>query len=148
MKTTIAVVTTLAAMFASPLAAQEGFIEGVYLPSPELCAQAQAEGIDNVLEAGELALTAEGLHGYEYHCDFLQVLPGARTPGWTIIAMCEEPDFAFSDLITLVMRSEGQLDLVSLALRSSAESEESDSAGSLEQYVLCEGLESPWSGMR
>ena len=147
MKTTAAALTMLAAMFAAPAAAQD-FIEGVWFSSAEACAKARAEGIDNALEAGELALTAQGLHGYEYHCDFLQVLPGVRTPGWTVIAMCEEPDFAFSDLITLLPRREGQLDLVSLALRSSEQEEDGDSAGSREEYVLCEGLESPWSETR
>ena len=143
MRTKIAALTMLAALSAPSLAAQESFIEGVYLPSAELCAQAKAEGIQSLLEAGELVLTAQGLHGYEYHCDFLQVLPGIRTPGWTVTAMCEEPDYAFSDLITLLPRREGQLDLVSLALRSSAQDEESDSAGGREEYVLCEGVEAP-----
>lgn len=127
----------------APLWAQEPFIEGVYLSNGELCAQAQADGLDSVLELGELALTASGLHGYEYHCDFLQVLKGVRTPGWTVITMCEEPDFAFSDLITIMPRREGQIDLVSLALRPSSDEDGEGSPGSIEEYVACEGVTPP-----
>ena len=116
------------------------FIEGgVYLSSDELCAQARADGIEDVLGEGSLALTASGLHGYEYHCDFLQVLEGKRTPGWTVIAMCEEPGFSFSDLITIRPHGEGRLQLMSLALRQADE----DSPASIEDYVLCEGVDLP-----
>ena len=121
------------------MASAEDFIEGVYFSSADNCSRAQADGLEAVLGEGDLALTASGLHGYEYHCDFLQVLKGVRTPGWTVTALCEEPGFASSDIITIMQRSEGELELVSLALRSS----EDDAAGSLETYVHCPGVELP-----
>lgn len=132
-----------ALLAATPLAAQEPFIEGVYLSAEGSCDEARRNGIESAIEAGGLALTASGLHGYEYHCDFLQVLKGVRTPGWTVTALCEEPDFAFSDLITILPRNERQIDLTSLALRSAAGDDAEGSAGSLEHYVLCEGVVLP-----
>ena len=136
-------VTTVCLIGCAGPALADDFIPGVWLPTTEACDQAKADGVAAVLEEGSLALTAEGLHGYEYHCDFLAVLRGKRTPAWTVTALCEEPGFAFSDLITITPRSEGELDLTSLATREGVAEGEMAAPGSLEQYVRCEGVSLP-----
>lgn len=46
---------------ASPAPAAEDFIDGVYLQSEELCAQAKKGKLQDVIEAGNIVLSAHGL---------------------------------------------------------------------------------------
>lgn len=46
---------------ASPTLAAENFIEGVYLQSEDLCAQAKKDTLQTVIEGGNIVLSANGL---------------------------------------------------------------------------------------
>ena len=50
---------------ACPAAAAEDFIEGVYLQSKELCAQAKKDTLQTVIDAGNVVLSARGLESVE-----------------------------------------------------------------------------------
>lgn len=122
----------------SACAAAADFPGGVYAPSQELCAAGQAGGIQSIFEQGDTVLTAAGIEGIEYHCDFVQVLEGWRTPGFVVTALCEEPDFAFPDLLAIVPRGEDELQVTSVL--DAAGGEPSANSGT---YHLCKGLELP-----
>lgn len=125
---------------ALPAHAADAFIEGVYAGSPELCetARASPDGLQKLFEEGNVVLTARGIEGIEYHCDFLDVRKGSRTPGWVATALCEEPGYAFPDLISIMPRGEGELELVSV--RDAGGDEPSGNSGT---YHLCAGVAEP-----
>lgn len=127
---------------AGPASAQD-FIEGTWLTSQDACESARKGGLASVLEEGDLMLDARGLHGYEYHCDFLQVLKGVRTPAWTVIAQCAEPGFASSELITIVQHDERRVELVSSAQMDVSESDDGEESAGAQEYVRCEGEIAP-----
>jgi hypothetical protein len=110
---------------------------GVYAASPELCQTARTRGLEAVFEEGNVVLTAGGIQGIEYHCDFVQVLGGRRSPGFVVTALCEEPGYAFPDLLAIVARGEGRLEVTSAL---DAGGEPSSNAG---LYHLCEGVTPP-----
>lgn len=58
---------------ASPASAAEDFIEGVYLQSEDLCAQARKDTLQSLIDAGNIVLSARGLQSVEYDCEFLQI---------------------------------------------------------------------------
>jgi hypothetical protein len=58
--------------------AADDFIKGVYVQSEELCANATKSGLDSVLQEGNVILTARGIEGVEYNCEFLQVMKATR----------------------------------------------------------------------
>jgi len=119
-------------------AAAAEFPEGVYAASPELCAAARSGGVQAIFEDGYTVLTAAGFEGIEYHCDFVQVLPGRRTPGFVVTALCEEPGYAFPDVLAIVPRGEGELQVTSSL--DAAGGEPSANSGT---FHLCEGVELP-----
>lgn len=97
-----------------PVLAQpaEEIIKGVYVGGKELCEQAKTESLQSVLEAGNIILTNRGLEAIEFNCAFLQVLKNPRMPaGWVITSMCEEPDYAYPEMFSLVERTPGELEL-------------------------------------
>lgn len=120
----------------------DDFISGVYASSPELCERARSspDGLQAVFEDGNVVLTARGILGIEYHCDFLQVLRGTRTPGFVATALCEEPGFAFPDTIAIVPRGEGELELTAA---SGGAEEEGGPSGNSGLFHLCEGVTPP-----
>ncbi|MFN3546416.1 MAG: hypothetical protein ACK4U0_02910 [Mesorhizobium sp.] len=129
----------LAAILALPATAMaQEFPAGVYAASPELCEVARTGGAQAIFEDGYTVLTANGFLGIEYHCDFLQVLPGKRTPGFVVTALCEEPGYAFPDVLAIVPRGEGELQVTSTL--DAAGGEPSGNSGT---YHLCEGLTLP-----
>ncbi len=136
----IARMMIVAALASIPAAAMgaEDFISGVYAPSPELCAAAKTGGVQSIFEQGDVVLTARGILGIEYHCDFLQVLKAPRTPGFVVTALCEEPGLAFPDVLAIMPRGEGELELSSTA--DAAGGEPSMNSG---LYHLCEGVAAP-----
>ena len=122
----------------SPGAWAADFPVGVHVASPELCEAARAGGLQAIFEDGYTVLTAAGFEGIEYHCDFVQVLAGKRTPGFVVTALCEEPGFAFPDLLAIVPRGEGELEVTSTL--DAAGGEPSANSGT---YHLCEGVALP-----
>ena len=119
--------------------AAEPFITGVYLGSEELCAKARKDGLQTVIESGEVLLTARGLESIEYNCEFVQITRATRAPAWAVTAVCQEPGYLFPDVLTVLELSPTQLDLVSVKPAD----EESGSSGNTGTYVLCEGVAAP-----
>src|SRR5262245_2971913 len=105
-----------AALVMAPAAAMaaDDFIKGVYLTSEELCAQAQADSLQSVIEAGNTILTARGIDSIEYNCEFLEVTKATRAPAWLVHAVCQEPGYLFPDVLSVLELSPTQLDLVSV----------------------------------
>jgi hypothetical protein len=124
---------------ASPALAAEDFIEGVYLQSEDLCAQAKKDTLQTLIEAGNIVLSARGLQGVEYDCEFLQIAKATRSPSWAVTAICQEPGFVFPDVLSVTQMSPRQLDLVSVRPVDD-ESEQSGNSGS---YFLCDGVTPP-----
>ena len=42
------------------------------------------ETLQTVIEAGNVILTARGIEGIEYNCEFLQVTKAPRSPAWLV----------------------------------------------------------------
>ncbi|TIW18267.1 MAG: hypothetical protein E5V65_13250 [Mesorhizobium sp.] len=124
---------------ATPAPAADDFIEGVYLQSEELCAKAKNETLQTVIDAGNIVLSAEGLQGVEYHCEFLQVSKAQSAPSWAVTAICQEPDHVFPDVLSVTQVSAKQIDLVSVRPVDD-EGEQSGNGGS---YYHCEGMALP-----
>jgi hypothetical protein len=119
--------------------AADNFIEGVYLQSEELCAQAKADSLQTVIEAGNVILTAGGIESIEYNCEFIRVDKGTRSPAWVVTALCQEPGYLFPDVLSIVEMNSTQLDLVSVR-PVDPEGGGSDNGGS---YYLCDGVDAP-----
>jgi len=124
---------------ASPASAAEDFIKGVYLQSEELCAQAKKDTLQTLIEAGNIVLSAHGLQGVEYNCEFLQVTKATSSPSWAVTAICQEPGFVFPDVLSVTQMNAKQIDLVSVR-PADDESEQSGNSGS---YFLCDGVALP-----
>ncbi|MFH1793978.1 MAG: hypothetical protein ABIK36_02205 [Pseudomonadota bacterium] len=128
-------VLILAAAF--PAAAADSFVTGIYMRSQDLCAAAKKSGIESVLEEGNVLLTERGFESYEYNCEFLTVTPATRAPGWVVTALCQEPGYAFPDVLSVIKMNDTQIDIASV--RTTTE-EDPGNSGS---YYLCEGVEMP-----
>lgn len=117
--------------------AQEATIEGVYARSPEICAAAKKD-LQTLFENGETVLTKNGIEGIEYHCEFVDLKSSGSTPGWIATALCEEPGYAFPDLLVIMPRGAGELEVTSV--RPAGEDGNSGNAG---MYYQCEGVSMP-----
>ena len=118
--------------------AAEDFIKGVYLESEDLCAQAKADSLQSVIEAGNLMLTSHGIESIEYNCEFVQVTKATRAPAWLVNAVCQEPGYLFPDVLTVVEMSPTQIDLVSVT-----PVDPESGGGNGGSYVLCDGVALP-----
>ncbi|MBZ9810624.1 hypothetical protein LB542_09785 [Mesorhizobium sp. BR1-1-9] len=124
---------------ASPAFAADDFIEGVYLKSEELCAQARKDTLQTLIDAGNIVLSAHGLQGVEYNCEFLQISKATRSPSWAVTAICQEPGYVFPDVLSVTQMSPTQIDLVSVRPIE----DESEASGNSGSYYLCEGMAPP-----
>jgi len=91
-----------------------------------------------VIEAGNVALTASGLEGTEYNCEFLQVTKAKLSPAWLVQAICQEPGYLFPDVLSITQMNATQIELVSV---KPADPESGGGNGGT--YVLCEGVAAP-----
>ena len=110
--------------------AADSFLSGIYLKSEELCAEAKKNGIESVLEAGNVLLSERGFESYEYNCEFLTVTAATRAPGWVVTALCQEPGYAFPDVLSMIRMNDTQIDFATVP-------------GNSRSYYLCEGVEMP-----
>lgn len=124
---------------ASPALAADDFIEGVYLQSEELCAQAKKDTLQTLIDAGNIVLSAHGLQGVEYNCEFVQVSKATRSPSWAVTAICQEPGYVFPDVLSVTQMNPTQVDLVSVRPID----DESEASGNSGSYYLCEGVALP-----
>ena len=133
--------TLFISMFAaaSPALAADDFIEGVYLQSEELCAQAKKDTLQTLIDAGNVILSADGLQSVEYNCEFVQVTKATRSPSWAVTAICQEPGFLFPDVLSITQMNATQIDIVSV--RPTAD--EGEQAGNGGSYYLCDGVSLP-----
>jgi hypothetical protein len=123
----------------APALAAEDFIEGVYLQSEDLCAQARKVTLQTLIEAGNMVLSARGLQGVEYNCEFLQISKATHSPSWAVTAICQQPGYVFPDVLSVTQMSPTQLDLVSVRPAL----DESEQAGNSGSYFLCDGVVLP-----
>ncbi|QKD20169.1 hypothetical protein HGP13_21120 [Mesorhizobium sp. NZP2077] len=124
---------------ASPALAADDFIEGVYLQSEELCAQAKKDTLQTLIDAGNIVLSAHGLQGVEYNCEFVQISKAIRSPSWAVTAICQEPGYVFPDVLSVTQMNPTQVDLVSVRPID----DESEASGNSGSYYLCEGVALP-----
>jgi hypothetical protein len=124
---------------ASPALAADDFIEGVYLQSEELCAQAKKDTLQTLMDAGNIVLSAHGLQGVEYNCEFVQISKATRSPSWAVTAICQEPGYVFPDVLSVTQMNPTQVDLVSVRPID----DESEASGNSGSYYLCEGVALP-----
>lgn len=124
---------------ASPALAAEDFIEGVYLQSDDLCAQARKRTLQTVIEAGNVVLSAGGLESIEYNCEFLQITKANSAPSWVVTAICQEPGHVFPDVLSVTQMNAKQIDLVSVR----PVDDESGQSGNSGSYFLCDGVALP-----
>ena len=118
--------------------AADEFIKGIYLQTEELCAKAKKDGLEAVLDEGNLYLHAGGIDGVEFNCEFLDVKKAKSAPGWVVTALCQEPGFAEPDILSVMQMSPTQIDLVSV--KPVIPDQPAGNSGS---YVLCEGVTAP-----
>lgn len=116
----------------------DDFITGVYLQSEELCEQARKETIQPVIEAGNVFLTARGIEGIEFNCEFIERKKATRAPAWLVHAICQEPGYVFPDVLSVTQLSPAQIDVVSVA-GAGDEGMPTNTAS----YQLCEGVAAP-----
>ncbi|WP_181182023.1 MULTISPECIES: hypothetical protein [unclassified Mesorhizobium] len=124
---------------ATPAPAADDFIEGVYLQSEDLCDKAKNETLQTVIDAGNIVLTAKGLQGVEYYCEFLQVSKARSAPSWAVTAICREPDHVFPDVLSVTPVNAKQIDLVSVR----PVDDEGARSGNGGSYYHCEGVALP-----
>jgi hypothetical protein len=122
-----------------PASAADEFIKGVYLQSEELCTQARKDGLQTVIEAGNIVLTWHGLESIEYNCEFLNVTKATRAPAWAVTAICQSPGNLFPDVLSVTEMNATQIDLASVR---PAEADDSDSING-GSYYLCEDVDAP-----
>ena len=102
------------------------FISGTYSSESGCQAAAHKEATNEFLY-----LTAKGITGDEFGCDFLNVLArGGDKPGWVATALCEEPTISYPQLISIVPREDGRLQVAASQIA------DIDIAG---DYQQCEG---------
>ena len=131
---------TAAALALTPAAAlaADDFIKGVYLTSEELCAEARADSLQSVIEAGNTILTARGIESIEYNCEFVTVTKASRAPAWLVNAVCQEPGYLFPDVLTILELSPTQIELVSVT-----PVDPEIGGGNGGSYTLCDGVALP-----
>ena len=130
-------VAVLASVPSVALAADD-FIKGVYLTSEDLCAEAKADSLQSVIEAGNTILTARGIDSIEYNCEFVTVTKASRAPAWLVQAVCQEPGYLFPDVLTITEMNETQIDIVSV---TPADPETGGGNGG--SYYLCDSVAPP-----
>lgn len=118
--------------------AADDFITGVYLTSEDLCAEAKADSLQTVIEAGNTILTARGIESIEYNCEFVNVTRAKRSPAWLVDAVCQEPGYQFPDVLTITEMSPTQLELVSVT-----PVDPETGGGNGGSYTLCDGVALP-----
>jgi hypothetical protein len=128
----------LALVAATPAVAEGDFIEGVYLESEALCAQARKDSLQSVIDAGNTMLSAYGLVGVEYNCEFFQVARATTSPSWIVNALCAEPGYVYPDVLSVTQVSATEIELASV--RHEVEGELPGNGGT---YVLCDGVTAP-----
>ncbi|MBB6411124.1 hypothetical protein [Mesorhizobium sangaii] len=124
---------------ASPALAADDFIEGVYLQSEDLCTQARKATLQTLIDAGNVVLSARGLQGVEYNCEFVQISKAKASPSWAVTAICQEPGYVFPDVLSVTQMSPTQIDLVSVRPAG----DESEASGNSGSYYRCEGVALP-----
>ena len=126
------------ALLPAAASAADEFINGVYLTSEDLCAEAKADSLQSVIEAGNTILTARGIDSIEYNCEFVTKTKASRSPSWLVEAVCQEPGYVFPDVLTITQMNETQIDIVSV---TPADPESGGGNGG--SYYLCDGVALP-----
>lgn len=131
----------LSLVLAGPALAEDAdpaasIIDGVYMADAEQCARAKTEGVEAVAADGNLVLHAGKIESVEYHCEFVDV-KAVGDVALVVTAYCEEPGYAFPDLLTIMKREEGRLEITSV--RDQPELP----GGNSGSWVKCDGVAMP-----
>lgn len=95
----------LALALLMPVSAEAAdFISGTY--STEDGCKAM---MTNQAKGNYLYLKADGITGDELQCDFLSVAARSAKPGWVATTLCEEPTISYPELVSIVPREDGRL---------------------------------------
>lgn len=124
---------------ATSVLAEADFIKGVHLQTEALCASAKKDGLQSVIEAGNVLLTSNGLESIEYNCEFVQIIKATRAPAWAVTAICQEPGYLFPDVLSVVQMSPTQIDIVSVR----PVDEENGDSGNTGSYYFCPDVALP-----
>jgi hypothetical protein len=130
-------IATTAILFGLVPATAQEMIKGVYSRSQEQCDAARKD-FQAFIETGEVVMTHRGFEGIEYNCEFIDWKNATRSPGAIVIALCEEPGFAYPQVFAFMPRGEGEIE-VTLSLAENAD----ESAANPGLYYLCEGVTMP-----
>lgn len=123
------------ACLATAASADDEFVKGIWGPSEEFCAKAKSDGVAEAIgDSGSTILTSRGIEGIEYNCEFANIKRVKLAPGWIVTAFCQEPGYAFPDVLTITEMTDTQVDIVSV--KTAAGDEPSGNNGS---YYFCEG---------
>jgi hypothetical protein len=123
----VGMVSFVLGSLAGAAAAQEPFIQGVYLPSQDLCQKAKTSSLQGIMADGNIVLTAKGLMGTDYACRFLQVLKSPDSQSWVATTLCKEPSGSYPDLLSLTEDKPGTLSVVSVYGDADEGDDEADS---------------------
>ncbi|MDW6022794.1 hypothetical protein SAZ10_13605 [Mesorhizobium sp. BAC0120] len=125
--------------------AADNFISGNYLRSEEICSNAKKNSLQNVIEDGNMVLSARGFDALEYNCAFVEVSKHPRQDkAWLVTAICEEPGLMSPDVFSIVERQSGQLDVTSMRDEvSSIKGSEGGEDGLSGTFYRCDGVTLP-----
>ena len=133
-----ALLAGLLACTVTPAGAAEEFINGVYVESPKICAQAQKD-LQAVIEGSNLLLSNRGFDALEYNCAFVDVKAHPRQEkAWLVSGICEQPGIMEPDMFAIIERQAGQLEVVSME-----DSDDGEDDGLSGTYYHCEGVKLP-----
>lgn len=121
----------------APAMGQQEMITGVYARSPEQCAEASKD-IQFYIESGDTVLTARGIEGIEYHCEFVDWKQAPRSLGAVATMLCEEPGWAYPEVYAFMPLNESEIQVTAPLSSNSAEQ-----PGNHGVYYLCEGVTLP-----
>lgn len=61
------------------------------------------------VESDALYLTATGIAGGAFHCDFVNVAERSGKPGWVATALCQEPGLSYPQLVSILPLEDGRM---------------------------------------
>jgi hypothetical protein len=141
----VACLVSLSSFLVQPAIAQDGFVKGVY-SSAEGCAALKDQ---KDLEGDFIFLSATGFEGVEFNCEFVQVYPRTELPGWVAVALCEEPEYSYPALFSVMPLNDttlsvgvpdiGEDDSEEEPAAATTEADEEEDTGLAGEYQLCPG---------
>lgn len=133
--------STISALLTTVAGAQgpHDFTKGVYASTEKGCAALAKDGLSAVQDGEFLALTSEGVEGLEYNCEFLNLSSASGGSAWVASAFCQEPGFAYPDLVSVSALTEDSLMVTFLSEVNSGREQVQPEATPTEEAPVSEG---------